>query len=139
MIHYSLKCANGHDFDSWFASAAGFDALVGAGMVTCAVCGSTDVTKALMAPTVKTAKAPDRPLSTPQTEAETAIAALRREIEENSEYVGMSFAAQARAIHDGTAPERAIYGEARPAEALKLLEDGIPVAPLPFAPRKRAN
>jgi len=64
---------------------------------------------------------------------------MRRQIEENSEYVGMNFAAEARAIHDGDAPTRSIYGETRPEEARKLLEDGIPVAPLPFIPPRKVN
>jgi hypothetical protein len=67
------------------------------------------------------------------------LAELRRKIEQNSDYVGMNFAKEARAMHDGTAPERAIYGEARPEEARKLLEDGIPVAPLPFIPGRKTN
>ena len=53
--------------------------------------------------------------------------------------VPADFAAQARAIHDGDAPERAIYGEARGDEARALIEDGVPVAPLPFTPRRKAN
>jgi hypothetical protein len=51
----------------------------------------------------------------------------------------MNFVAEARAMHDGDAPERSIYGEARADQAIKLLEDGIPVAPLPFMPTRKAN
>ncbi len=67
------------------------------------------------------------------------MAALRAKIEASSEYVGLNFAAEARAIHDGDAPERAIYGEAKPDEAKRLIEDGIPVAPLPFIPVRKTN
>lgn len=140
MIRYSLTCNDGHSFDSWFQSAAGFDALRAAGQVTCISCGSINVSKALMSPTVVSDKAalpvPGAPLRTPASAAETAMAALRRKIEDNSEYVGMSFASEARAIHDGDAPERSIYGETRPDEAMKLIADGIPVAPLPFMPKR---
>ena len=72
-------------------------------------------------------------------ELEQALAALRRQVEENSEYVGGNFAAEARRIHDGDAPERAIYGEAKPDEARKLVEDGVQIAPLPFVPRRKTN
>ena len=75
----------------------------------------------------------------PVSDAETAIAALRRKVEENSEYVGLNFVTEARAIHDGDAPERAIYGEARFEDAKKLIEDGVPVAPLPFLPVRKMN
>ena len=64
---------------------------------------------------------------------------MRRHVEENSDYVGLSFAAEARKIHEGEAPERNIWGEAKPDEAKALIEDGIPVAPLPFLPKRQAN
>jgi hypothetical protein len=149
MIRYALKCNNDHGFESWFASAAAFDALAASGRITCMHCGSTEVTKSLMAPNVRPARdavpsvtetpAPERPLSTPANPMEAAIAALRAQVEANSEYVGMNFATEARAIHDGDAPERAIFGEARYDEAKALLDDGIPVAPLPFMPQRKTN
>ncbi|WP_272007070.1 DUF1178 family protein [Roseovarius sp. ZX-A-9] len=148
MIKFTLKCADGHQFDSWFQSAATFEKLDGAGMVACAVCGSADVEKAMMAPTVQAARKRDRDvpaqpsegaLSTPASPAEQALARLRKEIEKNSEYVGRDFAREARDIHAGTAPERSIYGEAKPEEARKLIEDGVPVTPLPFLPGRKSN
>lgn len=140
MIRYNLTCAKGHAFDSWFQSAAAYDALRAAGHVACAICGETTVDKALMAPAVAHGEARPAPgLSAPQSEVEAALAELRRQVEANSEYVGLGFAAEARAIHEGEAPARAIYGEARADEAKKLLEDGVPVAPLPFLPNRRAN
>jgi hypothetical protein len=138
MIRYSLTCDKGHDFDSWFQSATAYDTLAAGGHVACALCGSTAVTKALMAPAVRT-DAPTPLSPAPATDLEQKLAALRTHIEENSDYVGLSFAAEARAMHEGTIPERAIYGEARMDEAKKLLEDGIPVAPLPFLPKRQAN
>ena len=139
MIRYALRCEKGHDFDGWYRSSQGFDDLRAAGQVTCAICGSTEVSKALMAPNVATRNAPAPSLSQPSTPVEEAIEKLRRHVETTSDYVGMSFAAEARAMHEGTAPERAIHGEAKLEDARKLLEDGIPVAPLPFAPRHRTN
>jgi hypothetical protein len=137
MIRYSLTCDKGHDFDSWFQSAAAFDSLAAAGHVACAQCGSASVTKSLMAPAVRPTD--KTALTAPQSELEQKLAALRQQVEENSDYVGLSFAAEARAMHEGRAPERSIYGEARLDEAKKLLEDGIPVAPLPFLPKAKAN
>lgn len=140
MIRYSLSCDQGHDFDSWFQSAAAYDRLAAAGHVACALCGSTTVDKALMAPAVRTAgETGTAPLATPHSELEEKLAALRAHIEENSDYVGLSFAAEARAMHDGLIPERAIHGEARPDEARRLIDDGIPIAPLPFVPKRQAN
>jgi hypothetical protein len=137
MIRYTLKCDKDHSFESWFASAGAYDSLRAAGHVACAVCGSTEITKALMSPAVKTEG--DRPLTETANPMEEALAEMRRQVEENSDYVGMSFAAEARAMHDGDKPQRSIYGEAKFDEAKALIEDGIPVAPLPFAPRRKTN
>lgn len=143
MIQYALKCTRGHRFDSWFQSAAAFDRLSASAMVACAVCGSAEVEKAVMTPRVQPARTavsgPGGALSAPASPAERALAELRRQIEENSDYVGLNFAAEARAIHDGEAPARSIYGEARPDEARALIEDGVPVAPLPFRPARKSN
>ncbi|WP_430464435.1 DUF1178 family protein [Tabrizicola sp.] len=141
MIHYDLKCPKGHEFDGWFASASAFDSLLAAGHVACTLCGAKDVEKRIMAPAVRPArKAGEKPkLQTPANELEAAMAELRAKIEKNSEYVGLNFAAEARAMHEGKIDERSIYGEAKPDEARALLEDGIPVAPLPFMPKRQAN
>ncbi len=131
MIRYALKCREGHRFESWFQSASAFDTLAKAGHVTCAVCGVTEVSKALMAPGVAGAEpaVPDK-----HTEM---IAKMRREVEENATYVGGKFAQKAREMHEGLSPETSIYGEANLAEARALIEEGIPVLPLPFRPKQK--
>lgn len=139
MIRYTLRCDKGHEFTGWFQSSEGFDQLQAAGHVSCTQCGSKSVEKSLMAPNVVSKSAPSGDLTTPADPRESALAKLRQHIEKTSDYVGMSFAAEARAIHEGTAPERAIYGEARIDEARQLIEEGISVAPLPFLPRRKAN
>ena len=152
MIKYSLICSDGHRFESWFASADAYETLKGSGMVNCAVCGAAKVEKAMMAPSVRPGQnrgseatdqpvkpVPDRPLSVPATPAEQALAELRRRVETESHYVGRDFAREARAIHDGDAPQRSIHGEANAQEARSLIEDGVPVMPLPFAPRRKTN
>lgn len=156
MIQYALKCTENHRFDSWFQSADAFDKLKAAGMVTCAVCGSGQVEKTMMSPRVaqpstrsgkqqaERGGAEHRPhdggpLSRPASPAEQALAALKAHITKTSDYVGKDFVKEARAMHDGSAPERSIHGEARPEDARKLLEDGVPVAPLPFRPDRKNN
>jgi hypothetical protein len=145
MIRYTLNCAEGHAFESWFQSGDAFDTLVASSRVTCPGCGSSSVEKSLMAPTVRPARSKsvarpeDRPLATPSSPVEEALAALRKQVEDNSDYVGMNFVSEARRIHAGEAPDRSIYGQAKPEEARKLIEDGVPVAPLPFMPRRGSN
>jgi hypothetical protein len=164
MIRYTLKCAQYHEFDSWFKSADAFEKLRDATLVTCPSCGSDEVEKAIMAPQVRPSrkssgasavsqleaspKEGDRKpplanqmhaLTAPSSAAEAAMIELKRKVQESSEYVGSDFATEARKIHDGDAPERSIYGEAEPEEARKLVEDGVPVAPLPFIPSRKTN
>lgn len=143
MISYTLKCEKDHTFDSWFQSAEAFDKLLAAGMVTCSVCGALGVEKAIMAPRVRparnSAKAKAGPLSAPASPAEQALAEMRKVVEENSEDVGEKFADEARKIHEGEAPERSIIGQAKPEEAKALVEEGIPVTPLPWGNKKRTN
>jgi hypothetical protein len=149
MISYTLKCDAEHSFDSWFQNAEGFAALQASGALACPVCGSVTVEKSLMAPAVRPARKaaqPDAPaqtdkpsLAAPASELEAAMAELKRQIEANSDYVGMNFAAEARAMHAGEAPERPIHGEAKPEEARKMMEEGLPVAPLPFLPARKVN
>lgn len=130
MIRYTLICENEHSFESWFASGAAYDTLHKTGHVACTACGSTNVSKTVMAPAVS---------AKTNAQDNAAIAAIREEVEANSDYVGDNFASEARAIHDGEKPERAIYGSANAQEAKKLVDDGVPVLPLPFIPRKRTN
>lgn len=138
MIRYDLRCARGHAFDAWFRDSAAFDDQKAAGAVSCAVCGGAEVEKALMAPSVAATaseRSPPRPAPSPEAAAR-ALAALRRHVEKAAEHVGPRFAAEARRIHLGDAKPRAIWGEATPEEARALIEDDVPVAPLPPAPRR---
>ena len=137
MIRYALTCDQDHAFDSWFQSADAFDKLLSAGMITCAVCGTVDVKKSIMAPRVRTSE--DKPLSAPASPAEQALKELRAKVEANSENVGTDFAKEARAMHEGSAPERSIYGEAKIQDAKALIDDGIPVVPMPFGPNRKSN
>ncbi len=148
MIRYALKCDGDHGFESWFKSNEAFETLMASNMVACPICGSETVSKAIMAPRVRPSRsaaklpvpaAPERPLQAPASEAEVALAKMRKHVEENSDYVGVSLPAEARKMHDGDIPLRSIYGEARIDEAKKLIEDGVPVAPLPFMPQRKTN
>lgn len=139
MIRYNLKCDQDHSFDSWFKSAEAFDALQSAGHVSCAVCGSSAVEKALMAPPVAKKSSQNVDLSTPENEMAENLSKLRKHVEENSTYVGGKFAEVARDMHEGVSPEQSIWGEAKPEEAKALIEEGVPVAPLPFLPKRQAN
>ena len=141
MINYTLKCDQNHTFDSWFKSAEAFEMLVKKSMVVCSECGSTKITKAIMAPSVSTSRQKDNkpPELEKKSKLKNDILELKKKIEANSEYVGNNFADEARSMYLGETPERSIYGEAKADDAKKLIDDGIPVMPLPFLPAKKAN
>ena len=151
MISFGLVCAKGHEFEAWFKDSATFERQAKRGLVTCAQCGSAKVSKALMAPRLAGTKKsrrgrvaaeaapPQQALAGGAPDPKAAelmreLRELRRKVEENAEYVGDRFAEEARKIHYEEAPSRGIYGEATPAEAQELSEEGIGVMPLPPLP-----
>lgn len=129
MISYNLQCIDGHVFEGWFSSSAAFDAQAAAKQVTCAVCGSASVSKAIMAPAVSGTK--KRGLSDYTNAVQEQMAAFRSHVEANCENVGDKFPEEARKIHYGEAEERGILGQATPKDVKDLVDEGIPVAPLP--------
>ena len=136
MIKYALLCPHDHPFEGWFSTSGDYDDQQAKGMVECPYCASKEVRKAIMAPAVTGTKA--HGASEPTLEMRKmmmqAMGEVRRHVEETFDYMGDSFAAEARAIHEGKSEDRGIYGEASPTEVRALVEDGIRVAPLPPKP-----
>jgi hypothetical protein len=139
MIRYALTCEHEHEFEGWFASSSDFDDQQGRGLLDCPMCASKTVRKQIMAPAVAGTKrtAREAPAANMQAMMMEAAGRIRRHVEENFDDVGDSFAAEARAIHEGRAEDRGIYGQATPKEVRELVEDGVPVAPLPPEPLKK--
>lgn len=135
MIRYALTCDHDHGFEAWFASSSDYDVQVERGLVACPVCGSGQVRKQIMAPSVSgTKKTPAPDLAKMQTLMMQAAREVRAHVEQNFDYVGDAFAREARDIHEGRSEKREIYGEATPEEVKTLKDDGVPCAPLPAAP-----
>ncbi len=155
MIHYNLRCDEGHEFDSWFNNSASFEKQAKRGLLECPHCGTTKVDRALMAPNVPrkgriTADAPPPTAATPPVPSAQALdkaaehmpdhiramlQKLRSEVEKNCDYVGPEFAEEARRIAKGETDPRGIYGETTPEEAEALAEEGIDIARIPWVPR----
>lgn len=139
MIQYSLSCENSHRFDAWFRNAAAYDEQVERGIVTCPICSTQAVTKALMAPAVSTKKADKVSLSVGHPEQEqlrAAMKSLRDKVVSEADYVGDKFAEEARKIHENEVEPRGIYGEATREEVTSLVEDGVDFMPLPNLPEE---
>lgn len=141
MIVYSLSCAAGHVFETWFRDSSAYDAQAKRGAVICPQCGSREVTKAIMAPNLaKGGKAePEKGAGKtggPSAKLKKMMTDLREHVEKNFDYVGERFPEEARRIYYGETEHRSIYGEATLAEAKELKEEGVPVAPLPSPSRR---
>jgi hypothetical protein len=134
MIKFSLACDQGHEFESWFPDGAAFEEQARRGFVTCPECNSGRVAKAPMAPAIVSRERPAALLDEKAKAMREAMVALRREIEKRTDDVGEAFPQVARAIHAGDEPERAIRGQANLGEVKALLEEGVPVAPVPILP-----
>ena len=139
MIHYSLVCDKSHKFDGWFASAAAYDAQKLRGLVTCPICLTVTVDKALMAPSIGRAGS-DRvsvSIGHPQhQQLRDAMQALRNKVTSEADYVGDRFAEEARKIHFKEVDPRGIYGEATREEIAALVDEGVDFMPLPNLPEE---
>ncbi|MCJ8510091.1 DUF1178 family protein [Rhizobium lemnae] len=138
MIRYTLVCDNAHSFEGWFSSSSDFDQQVESGFLTCPVCNSASVSKALMAPSVSTARKQEQRQQVAMDIArQEAIAKLREAVQtirSSAEDVGERFPEEARKIHYGETEQRGIIGQASLNEVRELIDEGIEVAPLPVLP-----
>jgi hypothetical protein len=165
MIRYTLVCNKRHEFESWFANSTAYDKQVKRGLVTCPMCGSPKVEKALMtprlartdtssarsivpaappaaeaAPAAPAAATPPTPvamISPQEQEFRQKLRELRDHLVRNADNVGPRFPEEARKMHYGEAEHRSIYGIASPEEAKELHEEGIEFSPLPVLPDER--
>ena len=137
MIKFGLRCDRDHRFEAWFASSDAFETQRRQGFVACPDCGSTAVNKALMAPSVSTSRSQAAVASEVERKHKAVMGELRKmrdAVTKNAENVGDRFAQEARRIHYGETPGKAVYGSASKEDVAALADEGIPVAPLPRLP-----
>jgi hypothetical protein len=141
MIRYALGCDAGHEFEGWFSASGDFDDQAERGLLACPVCESRAVRKQIMAPALagSTRREADENPAAKRAVMMEVMGRVRAHVQANFDYVGDTFAKEARAIHEGRAEERGIYGEATPTEVKALVADGVPVAPLPPEPPKKTE
>jgi len=167
MIVFDLHCEHSHRFEGWFGSSDDYEAQLARGLVECPECGTKQVSKAPMAPAVPvkgntrsdvpaTASRPMPAPTEPQgmegalanrempaevQKAMEKLAEAQSEALKNSTDVGSDFAKQSREMHYGERDEAPIHGQASLKEAKELVDEGVPVTPLPFpvAPPEKLN
>ena len=158
MIRYALHCEHDHAFESWFQDSSAYDTQVKRKLVSCPVCNSVKIEKAIMAPRIVGKKGRERaepaaPAAAPaapeaaagptplvmaqERELRAKLKELRDHIVKNADNVGERFPNEARKMHYGEIEHRPIYGEASPEEAKSLIEEGVEVSPLPVLPDDR--
>ena len=164
MIKYQLICDKSHEFEGWFGDSAAFESQQESGLLTCPVCGSADVRRALMAPNLASPKtrktdlaeqqpsAQPEPQPQPQAPQQASMAlppaaalkmqelmsemrALQTKIREECRDVGNNFADEARKIHYGEVEPEGIYGQATAEEREALDEEGIEIMDMPWLPK----
>lgn len=163
MIRYDLSCDRDHGFEAWFRNSGDYDRQLVEGDLVCPICGSPDVRKALMAPSIGRGRlaAPQQrmrdqgpapaPVDTasnaaldermkvlsgnPQVKAALEqIRKIKQHVVDNAENVGDRFPEEARKIHYKETEKRSIYGEASAEEVSALIEEGVEVHPMPILP-----
>lgn len=164
MLVLNLCCAQDHGFEGWFASASEFESQQARGLVSCPVCGISEVRRLPSAPRLNVSHlrreaAPAERGSSHASEASAPLAAAQdpaqpadgeamvrlsqlqgqlmqalRSMAAQTENVGVRFAEEARRIHYGEAAPRSIRGQASRADTEALIEEGIEVLPLPDLP-----
>jgi len=75
MIKYQLICDQNHEFEGWFGNSAGFEEQQKTGFLTCPICGSADVRRALMAPNLASPKTRKTDLAASQPSSESGVSA----------------------------------------------------------------
>ena len=138
MIIFNLECKLcGVNFEGWFENSAEFEIQKKQNIINCPSCNSSSITKALMTPNVsKKSNSKDKKIK--KTIA-TNISKYKKIIEKNFDYLGDNFTEEAKKIKYGEAKDRPIYGEATIEQTKELIEEGINVEPLPFAPKRKIN
>jgi hypothetical protein len=126
MIKYQLHCDDGHDFEGWFPSSEAFEKQKKRGFVSCAICGSNKVDRAIMAPSV--ARTDNRTQAVPAEFINDVPAPL---ISEEERELRRRLSELRAEIHFGERDTKQIYGRTTLADARDLLDEGIGVLPLP--------
>ena len=150
MIKYSLKCVEENcnkkkPFDGWFQNSASFEKQIDAGYISCPYCGSLNIKKNLMSPSLKSTKEINLKINSKNIKHNklnekinkpidmmVVLRNLKKEIQKNADFVGKNFAKEAKAIHEGKSKERAIYGQADTKDLEELKSKNIDVINVPW-------
>jgi hypothetical protein len=136
MIKYKLICDSDHEFEGWFPNIREFDSQKKKGLLTCPMCESPNVDKAIMAPNVKKQKIKkmrkeiinDNMMMASQ--AKNVMRMVKKHITKHFENVGDKFYDEAIKASDGQRDDK-FYGTPTKQEVDDLLDDGVDLFHVP--------
>jgi hypothetical protein len=133
VIVLNLACAAGHRFEGWFASLEAFETQLSRALVSCPHCESTAVSRLPSGPHVAKPRSahPSVPVGSEDGSVVEVLMEQLRRMGEAGEDVGDRFPEEARRMHYGDSDKKSVRGQASLKEMGELLEEGIPVLPLP--------
>ena len=135
MIKYNLRCANKHEFESWFSDSKEFEKLLKKKLIECVFCKTKSIKKSIMSPRIaqkKKVNFPNKELR----QMKKDLLKLRKFVEKNFEYVGDDFPREVRKVYYDKKKNKNIYGIASPKETEELKEEGIDLATIPWVDNK---
>lgn len=133
MIIYDLRCTHAHLFEGWFKTAKDFVQQNEGGLLSCPVCGTSEVIKLPTASRINRHSSSQRASSGHMVNVEQALLArIHDYVDTNFVDVGAEFPEQARRIHYGERESAAIRGVATINEAKELHDEGIEIVALPL-------
>ncbi len=143
MILFDLNCENGHTFEAWFASSDQYEKQNKKKLINCPLCNSNKIRKALMTPNLRGTKKANQNLEHIRAKKEMKkfnkkLKEFKKFIEKNTEDVGKNFTEEAKKIYYGETKSRPIRGETTKEQESELIEEGIPIAKLPWSSREDA-
>ena len=141
MIKYNLKCKNKHEFESWFSSSKEFEKLKSKKIIECTLCGTKNVQKSIMSPSVISKKQKEKNIKSMRyiKKIRKDLLKMRSFIEKNFKYVGDNLPQEARNIFYDKGKNKNIYGKATFEETEELREEGIELTTIPWIDNKKDN
>ena len=138
MIKYLLKCANKHEFESWFSDSSEFEKLKKKNLIECIYCQSKKIDKSIMSPNiVGKEKIIEKKFNYKEfNKIKKDLLKIRKFVEKNFEFVGNDFSKEVREIYYDNKKNKNIYGTATSQERLELEDEGIDIANIPWVKNK---
>ena len=133
MIIYDLKCEKQHKFEGWFRDLAAFEEQRAGKLITCPLCGSSDVAMVPSSIAVmgRSRELKERKANLADVSPMKMLEMINDFVTKNFDDVGSRFAEVALKIHRGEEQRRNIRGVTTDKEEETLREEGVEFMKIP--------